>query len=422
MDFSGLRVGIVTLGCRVNQYESNAVAEELEKRGFSVCDFNGSNDIYIINTCSVTGISDRKSRQMISRAVNQKKRDSSVVVCAAGCFVQGLKDRSILDNVDIICGNADKSSIPDKICAYLGKRERIDSVKPLSDAGYDGLSISKSSLPRAFVKIEDGCNSFCTYCFVPYVRGRVRSRNPDEVVAEVKRLTDAGFCEAVLTGIEISAYGTDLDGFGLAQLTRRIHNETNVKRIRFGSLNPAILTEEFVSDMLKLERVEKHYHVSVQSGSDSVLAAMRRGYTRDMLVSRLESITRLCPDICLSGDFICGFPGETESDFADTQDIVSRFSFLHSHIFPYSERPGTAAAKMPGSIPHETRRERAERLAKTAESAAKRRRADFDGRQLDMFIEKIRADRVFGYTENMIYVSDRLQEGDSLGTVRKIKL
>ena len=349
-----LKIGIMTLGCRVNQYESQAISEGLAELGYQITSFQDDCDVYIINTCTVTSSSDKKSRQMISRALAKKRENNNIKVCAIGCFTQNRFQIhnsfsvSGLDDIDFIGGNTDKSRIPHLLHEYISSKsysplnilQNIDTINK-----FENLSLTKSTNTRAYLKVQDGCNNFCTYCVVPVVRGRVRSKPIEDVKTDLHNLRKENYNEVVFCGIEISAYQS-----GLYELAKAAEN-AGFERVRFGSMNPVTFTEKFIRDLSGIRIVMPHFHLSVQSASDSILKKMGRSYTTEQLNNAVNLIYEYFDNATLSCDLICGFPGETQEDFENTVKFVSSNEVTHAHIFPYSKREGTPAATFPNQIP-----------------------------------------------------------------------
>lgn len=354
---------LITLGCKVNQYESEAIAEKLAKYGFRILTPQSKCDVYIINTCTVTAESERKCRQMIRRAIAQNP-DAYIIVC--GCLSQTDPESiAAIEGVDYICGNTQKMSAADKAIELInsGKKNTLpqEEIDDISSCPFESMSISHFDRTRAYVKIEDGCESKCTYCIIPSARGSIRSKPMEAVVAEVKNLTENGCREVVLTGIETGSYGKEL-GYDLADLLCELDKIDGIVRIRTGSLDPAIMKKGFVDRLSTVKSLAPHFHLSLQSGSSRILALMKRRYNADMAMSSIEYIRKKIPEAMFTTDIITGFSGETEEDFALTKEFMSRARFLNAHIFPYSEREGTPAATMPDKVPVHLRHERTSEL------------------------------------------------------------
>ena len=344
--------GIYTLGCKVNQYESQAIAEELEKRGFEIVSPSAVCDAYIINTCTVTAESDRKARQFIRRAIT-KNPNAAIIV--TGCMAQTApEDVAAIEGVDAVIGNSDKLSaarLADELTDNKKEGEKaIITVSDIDSAPFEDMTITKFDRTRAYVKIEDGCESRCTYCIIPNARGKIRSKPLDEVLREVEVLTQNGCREVVLTGIETASYGKDLGGVDLADLLCRVDKINGIGRVRLGSLDPSLIKEDFVKRIASLKSLAPHFHLSLQSGSSKVLAAMKRKYNADMAMRAIELLRKYIPRAQFTTDIIVGFPGESEQNFEETAEFVKNAKFLMTHIFPYSKRAGTPAATMPGQI------------------------------------------------------------------------
>ncbi len=417
----------MTLGCRVNQYETQAIREKLLSAGFTEVPFDSPSDVYVVNTCAVTGESARKSRQMIRRALRHKEDDPGVIVCAAGCYTQGERDKpdELLSGLDLLFGNTEKSRIADAILSLLA--DRYAQRNHLREIGgervYEKIDVSGSVNARAFLKIEDGCNSFCSYCFVPLVRGRVRSRPAEDVMAEARRLCENGYREIVLTGIETGAYGEDL-GYpeALAQLALDLAKTPGVARVRFSSLKPTVFTEAFCAALSQEKRIMPHFHLSLQSGSDAVLSAMRRRYGREEEEAAVARIRRYFPDAGLSADLIVGFPGETDADFNDSVSLVRSAGLLHTHIFPYSQRKGTTASLLPGQIKPEVKKERAAFLLNEAKLSSLRFASERVGKSYTVLCEKVEKGEAFGYTENFIYTRTPVERDVPTGELFPVEL
>ena len=359
------KVSIITLGCRVNQYESDGLAEKLAEMGFEIVSPGEKAEYTIVNTCTVTGESDRKSRQMIRRAA----AESAVLV--TGCYAQVAgREAAEIPGVVYVCGNGEKSRIP-AVLAALDAGEPVEklAVTDVQTAGYDPLCRHIPKRYRSFIKIEDGCESRCAYCIIPAARGKVRSRAREEILAEAAALAEAGSVEVILTGIETASYGMDFSGekrerygMALAGLLADVDMVPGVERISMGSLEPAVMSEPFVEALAGMRHLLPHFHLSVQSGSSSVLRRMRRRYTAEMALEAMARVRRAIPEATFSADVIVGFPGETEEEAAETMAFVREARFLHLHIFPYSKRAGTEAAVMPGQVPENMKKARLKAL------------------------------------------------------------
>ena len=362
-------VGIYTLGCKVNQYESEAIAEELMKHGISIDSPANACDAYVINTCTVTAESDRKARQFIRRAIS-KNPDAYVVV--TGCFAQ-VSPESIaaIEGVDAVIGNGNKldaaKAIVDMIKSQKAKSVPTITVGDIESAPFEQMQISSFERTRAYVKIEDGCENRCTYCIIPSARGKVRSKPMCEVLDEVRTLTQNGCREIVLTGIETASYGKDLDNADLATLLEEVDKIEGIGRIRLGSLDPSLIKPDFVKRISSLKSLAPHFHLSLQSGSDRILAKMKRKYNSTQAMRAIELLRENIKDVKFTTDVIVGFPTETEEDFLQSVDFVRRAEFLMVHVFPYSSRKGTPACSMQGQIAGEEKTRRVHVLSDAAQ-------------------------------------------------------
>ena len=399
-------VAFCTLGCRVNQYETRAVEEAFVKKGFVIGKFTEKCDAYVINTCTVTGESDRKSRQMIRRAVKNGKGEA--VVAVMGCMSQVDMDAALkIDGVNIVIGNGEKLSVVDLVIAQMGIISNSDiPVHLIPDIySYDNIedmSVTGSDNTRAFLKVVDGCENHCSYCIIPSARGKVRSKEPWKVAEECENICKIGSCrEIVLTGIETAAYGKD-NGSDLASLVELVSQNHLVERIRLGSLEPTVLKEDFVKRLSATEKFMPHFHLSLQSGSDGVLARMKRKYNTRMFYEKLELLRKYFPDCEITTDIIVGFPGETEDEFRKTLDFVEKCRFLYIHIFPYSDRHGTIASGMEGKLSTD---EKTSRCSILNEIMLKIRRDilnGYIGRKMPVLCETQKNGLVHGYTPNFI--------------------
>lgn len=416
-------VGIYTLGCKVNQYESEAIAEALEARGMRVLLPSEVCDAYIINTCTVTAESDRKARQFIRRAIS-KNADAFVIV--TGCLAQSAPDAvAKIEGVDAIIGNANKLSAAEVLQRLfeIGKKNISPEilVEDIDRADFEKMSIKKFDRTRAYVKIEDGCENRCTYCIIPSARGKVRSKKPDEIIAEVEALVDGGCREIVLTGIETASYGKDLGNIDLADILCRVDKIHGVGRVRLGSLDPSLIRPDFVKRIASLGCLAPHFHLSLQSGSDRVLALMKRKYNSAMAMRAIELLREHIPNVKFTTDVIVGFPGESEEDFERTLDFVRRAEFLTVHIFPYSKRKGTLAADMPEQLGKEIKSERLHRLDVVASENTRRllEREIAQSKCKKVLFETFDGEYVYGHTDDFIEIraqSERDRKGELCDT------
>lgn len=369
-----MKASIYTLGCRVNQYESDALAERLSAVGFDIVPFGTPCDITVVNTCTVTAESDRKSRQLVRRAA---ANCPSVIV--TGCFAQVSPHEAEKLGAACVVGNGEKDRIAEIALGIAEGHIYGTTVTNLTGADYDSLTVSRPKRVRTFVKIEDGCENRCAYCIIPRARGRVRSKLPQEVLKEVGVIASAGCGEIILTGIETASYGRDLGNYRLGDLIRDVSRVEGVSRIALGSLDPSSVNSGFIDKVADIDSLLPHFHLSVQSGCTKTLNRMRRRYTAEKVLENMELVRSRIPDVTFSADIITGFPGESESDFEDTVRFCASARFIHLHIFPYSERKGTEAENMPGKVPETERKRRASFLAE--------RQQEVQGELLDSYIK-----------------------------------
>ena len=383
------KVALHNLGCKVNAYETEAMQELLEKEGYEIVPFKEGADIYIINTCTVTNMADRKSRQMLHLA---KKMNPNAIVVAAGCYVQAKSESKETDeSIDIIIGNNKKQDLISILKEYQEKHDGIQ--KEIIDINhtkeYEELHLSKTAEhTRAYLKVQDGCNQFCTYCIIPYARGRVRSREKENVVAEVKQLVANGYQEVVLTGIHLSSYGVDLQGEDLLSLILAVNEIEGLKRIRLGSLEPRIITEEFAKTISGLEKICPHFHLSLQSGCNGTLKRMNRRYTAEEYFEKCELLRKYFDNPALTTDVIVGFPGETEEEFEESRAFVEKVNFYETHIFKYSRREGTKAAVMENQVPEQIKTKRSNILLELDERKRKEYEEKFIGKTVEVLMEE----------------------------------
>ena len=392
MNLQGKRAAIVTLGCKVNQYETDAMYGMLKEAGVTMVDPKEAADIYIVNTCSVTNMAERKSRQVLHRA---KKKNPDVVVVAVGCYAQvGKEELSKDTNIDLIIGNNKKKDLIHILEEHMGEKESaaesIEVIDIAHDQEYESLHVEQlKEHTRAYIKVQDGCNQFCSYCIIPYARGRVRSRKMEEVLEEITNLTKHGCQEFVITGIHVTSYGKDLGDVTLIDLLEEIAKIPEVKRIRLGSLEPGFITKDTLDRLSKMESFCPHFHLSLQSGCDSVLKRMNRKYTTQDIREKCKAIREHFQYPALTTDIIVGFPGETEEDFQETLDVVRKAKYDSAFTFIYSKRSGTPAAKMPDQVPDDVVHERFDRLLKVVNEAAKEQNGKLTGNTELVLVEEI---------------------------------
>ena len=383
------KVALHNLGCKVNAYETEAMQEMLEHAGYEIVPFQEGADIYVINTCTVTNIADRKSRQMLHRA---RKMNPDAVVVAAGCYVQAQAEKQVIDPcIDIVLGNNKKQDLLTALQAYEEAHGDLREVIDINHTKeYENLHLTKQGEhTRAYIKVQDGCNQFCSYCIIPYARGRVRSRAKEDVVAEVTDLAKNGYQEVVLTGIHLSSYGIDFENEdNLLSLIRAVHEIEGIKRIRLGSLEPRIITEEFVQAIAALPKMCPHFHLSLQSGCNETLKRMNRRYTSEEFYEKCEILRKYFEKPALTTDVIVGFPQETEEEFETTYEFLKKICFYETHIFKYSKREGTKAAVMQGQIPEQLKAKRSARLIELGEKNRRAYEESFLGKTVEVLVEE----------------------------------
>lgn len=413
-----MKVYFYTLGCRVNQYETDAVRELFLKEGFEICDAAKDADVCVINTCTVTGEADRKSRQHIRRLA---KENPQAIICAMGCNVEMTEG---FVEADVICGTRDKNLLVERLKTYIsehgtvsdGNRGIAHKIPPVSkeDTYADFGTVLSPEGTRVFVKIEDGCNNFCTYCIIPFARGRVSSRSPESILAEIEELAGKGYSEFVLTGIHICSYGKDL-GKDISYLSDLIHKAAQidgVKRIRLGSLEPKTLTYEFIDFLASEPKICPHFHLSLQSGSDTVLKRMNRHYTSSEYMDKVNLLREKFPDMSLTTDVICGFPGETDEEFSETKKFIKDVKLNKIHVFPYSIRKGTVAAGME-QVSKTTAKERTSELLKISNEEEQRFAERFIGKEIEVLCEKFISEEGFleGYSREYVLTKIFVPDG-----------
>ena len=411
------KAALHNLGCKVNAYETEAMQQMLESAGYEIVSFGEKADVYVINTCSVTNMADRKSRQILHRA---KKLNPEAVVVATGCYVQTKEQEAVVDEaIDIIIGNNKKHELVSRLDEFFRDQGKIDAVLDINDKNqeFEELYLDKpSEHTRAFIKVQDGCNQFCSYCIIPYARGRVRSRNMESVLEEVNRLADNGYQEVVLTGIHLSSYSsvqTEADGteseVSLLRLIQEIHKVEGIRRIRLGSLEPKVVTVEFAEELSKLEKVCPHFHLSLQSGCDATLQRMNRKYTAEEYENGCNILRKYFEHPAITTDVIVGFPGETEEEFVTTKAFLEKIHFYEMHIFQYSKRQGTRAAVMKNQVPENFKKVRSAELIGLGDKMSLEFRQYYIGREEDVLFEEATEidgkQYYIGYTKEYVKVA-----------------
>lgn len=377
------KVALHNLGCKVNAYETEAMQEMLEKNGYEIVPFKEGADIYIINTCTVTNMADRKSRQMLHRA---KKMNPDALVVATGCYVQAKANSGEVDEcIDVIIGNNKKKDLIEILEEHIEKA--VIDINHTKE--YEKMHLSKTAEhTRAYIKVQDGCNQFCTYCIIPFARGRVRSRAKEDVIQEVTDLANNGYKEVVLTGIHLSSYGVDMEGEDLLSLILAVHEVEGIERIRLGSLEPRIVTEEFAKTIAGLPKMCPHFHLSLQSGCDETLRRMNRRYTSDEYYEKCQLLRKYFDKPALTTDIIVGFPGETEEEFEKSKAFVDKVDFYETHVFKYSKRQGTKAAVMENQVPEQIKTQRSNILLELDAKKREKYEANFVGKEVEVLMEE----------------------------------
>ena len=392
-----MKVGIYTLGCKVNSYESEYVANLFKDHGYEIVPFSEYADIYVINTCTVTNNSDSKSRKIIREAI---RNNNHACIVAMGCFIESSKD-NLIDGINIAIGNKDKSKIVELVEEYLKDHTDINHILPLDKEFEDMEITSFGSKTRAFVKIQDGCENYCTYCIIPYVRGKCRSKKLDTIISEITSLVNNGYKEIVLTGIHTGSYGIDID-VSFSKLLEEIIKIPNLYRLRISSIEVTELNSN-VLDVIKNSKIIcDHLHIPLQAGSNAILKLMNRKYDLAFFMNKIKEIRTIRPDISITTDIIVGFPGETEELFLETINNSKKIGFSKIHVFPYSERRGTPAEKFPGKVDVHERKNRSRRLIEVSEELEKEYMKKFIGKRLNVLIERYKDGYSYGHSSNYL--------------------
>ncbi len=417
-----MKVAFYTLGCKVNQYETNLIKEKFEEKGYSIVEDNEKADIYLINTCTVTNMSDRKTRQVISR---MRKQNSNAIIGVLGCYVQSLKENKEKIDADCIIGNDDKNKIVEMVENCLKNREKthyhvIDISK---EKEYKKQGILKHGYEvRENIKIEDGCNNFCSYCIIPYVRGRVRSRDIKEIIKEAENLAYNNVKEIVLVGIEVASYGQDIqEKIDLIDVLQKVSEVKGIERIRISSIEPRFLTKENILRLSKIDKFCEHFHISMQSGNDAILKRMNRKYTKNDLIEICNNIHEIFKNATISVDCIVGFPGETEEEFRDTVDTIQKMNLMKLHVFKYSKRNYTVAAKMENQLDGNIKKERSNELINISKINTNKFLSKYIGKKMPVLFESYSNGYLYGYTKN--YIMCKVRGDESLcGTIQDVVL
>ncbi|GAA0341062.1 tRNA (N(6)-L-threonylcarbamoyladenosine(37)-C(2))-methylthiotransferase MtaB [Bacillus carboniphilus] len=420
-------VAFHTLGCKVNHYETEAIWQLFKEEGYDRTDFEKTADVYVINTCTVTNTGDKKSRQVIRRAI---RKNPDAVICVTGCYAQtSPAEIMAIPGVDIVVGTQDRRKMLDYIEQYKEERQPINGVRNImKNRVYEELDVPYfTDRTRASLKIQEGCNNFCTFCIIPWARGLMRSRDPQEVIRQAQQLVDAGYKEIVLTGIHTGGYGEDMKDYNLAMLLRDLESQVKgLKRLRISSIEASQITDEVIEVIDQSNVIVRHLHIPIQSGSDTVLKRMRRKYTMEFFAERLERLKEVLPGLAITSDVIVGFPGETEEEFMETYNFVKEHRFSELHVFPYSKRSGTPAARMEDQVDEEVKNERVHRLIALSEQLSKEYASAFENEVLevipeDKFKENPESGLYEGFTDNYLKVVFPATE-EMVGKLVKVKI
>ena len=409
-------VAFCTLGCKVNQYETNAMMQKMIEAGYEVVDFETKADIYIINTCTVTNMADKKSRQMLRRV---KEINPEAILVAVGCYAQVAKEKlEQIPEIDLILGINEKNDIV-KYVEQASKNTYVSDVLHQTEF-LDFGDVTYTEKTRAVIKVQDGCNQFCSYCIIPYARGRIRSRKPESVIKEITDVAKEGIKEVVITGIHIASYGKDFNTeYRLIDLLEEIQKVDEIQRIRLGSLEPTLITEEFVTRLKKLSKICDHFHLSLQSGCDETLKRMNRKYTTNQFRNVVELLRNAYPEVHLTTDVIVGFPGETEEEFNKTYEFLKEIKFYKMHVFKYSPRSGTVAAKMPNQIDGNVKEERSNKLIELSDKNEKEYNQQYIGKEVEVLLEEREGEYLKGHTTNYMVVKMKTNENLE-NTIQKV--
>ncbi len=416
------KVAFCSLGCKVNQYETNAMAQKFIEHGYEVVEFDEYADVYIVNTCTVTNVADRKSRQMLRRA-KEINKDATLVAC--GCYAQVAKDElKKIPEIDLIIGNNEKNDIIQIVENHIAQKGAEDLV---SDVMYklDYVELGTTTYTektRAVIKVQDGCDRFCSYCLIPYARGHIRSRKIENVIEEIKKVVEEGINEVVITGIHIASYGRDFKGenIGLIDLLEEINKIQGLHRIRLGSIEPTIITDEFAERLSKLDKICDHFHLSLQSGCTETLKRMNRRYTTEEFRVVTKRLRAKFPNAALTTDIIVGFPGETDEEFNTTYEFLKEIAFYKMHIFKYSQRKGTKAAVMPNQVDGKIKEERSKKLIELSNENEYNYNKKYIGKQVEVLFEEREGEYLKGHTTNYIVVKHKTDKDDLINKIAKV--
>lgn len=406
-------------GCKVNQYETNAMIQKFIKNGYIIVEFEQKADIYVVNTCTVTNMSDRKSRQILRRT---KKINKDSILVVVGCYVQvGYEELEKIEDIDIILGNNEKANIVEYVENFKERKEAITDVMHQNEF-VDFGSVEYTNKTRAVVKVQDGCDRFCTYCIVPFARGKVRSRDLNSIVTEVEHLANKGIKEVIITGIHVGSYGKDFNyEISLIDILEKVQKIDKIERIRLGSIEPTTITDEFLTRLSKLNKVCQHFHLSLQSGCTEVLKRMNRKYTAEEFKSSVKLIRKYYPDVLLTADVIVGFPGETEKEFLDTYNFLNEVKFYRMHVFKYSKRKGTKAAVMQNQVDESIKDKRSNMLIELSNKLQNEYNKQFIDKEVEVLFEEKENEYAKGHTNNFAVVKVKTNNNIE-DTLQKVKI
>ena len=414
-------ISFITLGCKVNQYETNAMAQKFKEKGYKVIEGEAKADIYVINTCTVTNMSDRKSRQMLRR---MKDINKNAIIVACGCYVQVSKEEvEQMEEIDLVLGNNEKKNIVEYVEKYIEENKKEENMEDVMQQRefVDFGDVTYTEKTRAVIKVQDGCDRFCSYCIIPYARGRVRSRKPQSVISEIEKIAKQGIQEVVVTGIHVASYGKDFNNdYKLIDLLEEINKIEGIKRIRLGSIEPLLITEEFVERLKKLEKICHHFHLSLQSGCDETLKRMNRRYTTQQFKEITERLRKTYNDVNLTTDIIVGFPGETENEFNKTYEFLKEIKFYKMHIFKYSQRKGTKAAIMENQIPGDIKEKRSKMLIELSNKNEIEYNKEYIGKEVEVLFEEEKDGVYKGHTANYMLIQCKTNENLE-NKIKKVK-
>lgn len=420
-------VAFHTLGCKVNHYETEGIWNMFKAEDYERVDFNHQADVYVINTCTVTNTGDKKSRQTIRRAV---RKNPEAVVCVTGCYAQTSPGEIMaIPGVDVVVGTQNRKKMIGYIEEHMQTREPVNGVENImKNRVFEEMDVPEfTDRTRASLKIQEGCNNFCTFCIIPWSRGLLRSRDPKDVITQAQRLVDAGYKEIVLTGIHTAGYGEDMQDYNFAKLLQTLETDVKgLKRIRISSIEASQITDEVIEVLDKSEKIVRHLHVPLQSGSDSVLERMRRKYSSDFYYEKVEKIKKALPGLAITSDVIVGFPGETDEEFMETYNFIRKVGYSELHVFPYSQRTGTAAAKMKDQVDDDTKEKRVHQMIDLSDQLAKEYASNYENEVVEVIPEERAKDEkkpnmLEGYSDNYLKVRFAGSD-DMIGKIVRVKI